>query len=133
MEEVSLKSGGLCWGTRPQQAGPGPSIQRMHALVHRLLLLGLLSWREDASGHQVWPRNTQGHLAGQKMTDPTALRARFLQQTHPPSALSKQAWHKEQREAQARLGQAPAALGSAQPFSAGAANSRCQARGDHSG
>lgn len=65
--------------------------------------------------------------------DPTALRARFLQQTHPPSALSKQERHKEQREAQARLGQAPAALGSAQPFSAGAANSRCQAHADHSG
>ena len=68
MEEVSLKPGGLSRGTRPQQAGPGPGIQRMHALVHRLLLLGPLSWREDASGHQGWPRDTQGYSPGQKMT-----------------------------------------------------------------
>lgn len=71
----------------------------MRALVHRLLLLGPLSWREDALGHQGWPRNTRVLVWAENDRDPTALRACFLQQTHTPSALSKQAWHKEQREA----------------------------------
>lgn len=90
------------WPQHSEDACPGPSAAAVGATLLERRCLRTPGLAQEHTRVLIWAENDR---------DPTALRACFLQQTHTPSALSKQAWHKEQREAWARLGQAPGCSG----------------------